>query len=303
MTIKKMLILILFLSGPQTFFKNSALAGGNFVGNGAGLGEFRFQTAYNDLSQHIRFCLDYKLCQMTSQEEVLLNKILSIAIANTSNADRLQFISEKDFPGFFQTTQTELHRIAKTDLNQTRPIYINRDLLYDVEGNSLLDYPTASAILIHEIGHQTGEADHQVLDVIAAKVGLAISSRSSKYEIKLGNPEKKIEAQIITLESPFKRSEIYISSGPTQVRKVSDDIFNLLTCENPKQLLSSFEFYNGHFTLSEDQFKSQNSFGFSAWGDLYCYDPEKNLITSQKFQIFLDLDFSLNPFSSKLQRW
>jgi len=178
----KKLITIIFIIFTS-FASAKESGGGVIVGNGAGFAEGLFQQSYQSLPlilENIRLIQN----EVLSKNEIeLLIKIQTIAAGNSNKKDRLIFLSEKENPNFFNTTEIEVHRFAKTFTNSDSPIFINTDWLYTETGKNL-SHATVIALLVHEIGHQAGEMDHNALDFLGAKVKNYSNSESNQYNFQ-----------------------------------------------------------------------------------------------------------------------
>lgn len=226
----------------------SVFAGG-YVGNGGGLAEQNFNYAYTALPRTIESTIFTRKDLFNQDELELLAEIKAIALKNASNEDRLTFVSGKDFPDLFKTGPAEHHRIAVTGDSETSEIFINTDLLYSSEGASLLDLGTQSAILVHEIGHQAGELNHQKLDILGSKIRAHFNQSSKHHEIQFKGKEYDFilvnhQGEIRTAELMFQDSE--------QLQSLNPDIFvklEALKISKGYLGLSGFQLINGNFKL------------------------------------------------------
>lgn len=163
---KKTMLSVLFLS-------LSAFAGGDEVNNGGGIAEKNVMFAYKSLEKYIDLCLKAPSCKLNEVEINILSAI-DISLAEERKAQRqIRFGSERAQPGSF-ILDGQL-KVAKTGSQVGSPIYFNLDLLYSK--NRLGQYEAISitdavAILIHELGHHQNVPEHDVLDLLGAKVAL-----------------------------------------------------------------------------------------------------------------------------------
>ncbi len=179
--------LICFLSLlPQAF-----AGGGSLVGNGAGLAELEITYAYIRLPEMIRSCFENKDCNLNGGEEEVLRRELAVLKAYPNPVLKVQFVSETEKPGFFDTGVNEFHRIAKTEMRDNSVIFINRDALYR-NGKAVVDMPTGVSILIHELGHQVGIPDHTWLDTLGGKIRATLE----KTKLKVDHPQTAITMDI-----------------------------------------------------------------------------------------------------------
>lgn len=275
-----------------------ALAGGaSVVGNGAGLVEHNFQYAYTTLATTIRNCVSNNECGMTQKDNQLLEKILQVLEVNSQKPDRLVFVSEKDYPGFFETSPTEKHRIAKTGLDGNSSIYVNVDALYGADGKPLLDYSTIVSILAHELGHQSGEPDHALLDMLGAKLKRVVESKMAKHTMEVGEPSQSVEMVLINHSLPFKTAEAVFSWQGFGSRKITKELMEHVKCETPGTSLAGFEMQNGHYFFLEQSSQAETKLGFSLWIFVNCFnsvDLSQRLEKTQiRFRLNSDLKIEL----------
>lgn len=285
---RKTLILI------SSFVSAIAIAGGgSVVGNGAGLVENNFQYAYSTLSSMINNCFALENCSLTPSEEAMLIKIQNVIYYNSANADRLKFVSEKDQPGFFTTGPNEEHRIAKTGLTPDSPIYVNVDLLYDENGKPTLEYPRIISILTHELGHQTGEENHAMLDILASKIQKAVSQKMASHWMDFGNPVQSIEILVLNYSQPIHSSEILVAWQKVGSKKISTDLAPHLKCSSPADSLSGIQISNGHYYMTDTEHTENPRIGFAMWVQLFCYSSTDKVVriekASAKIEILKDL--------------
>lgn len=222
-------------------------AGGSFVGNGAGLMENRFQYSYISLNKILMNCLINNDCGLTSQEKTTVEAVAQILLQNISLANKFIFLTHKQFSEITTLPVNEPHRIAMTGLTAQDPIYINVDLLYDVSGKPTLDYGAVVALVFHEVGHQSGEMSHQLLDVIGSKLRLKLEEESLIYKFELLNLEK-LEVMISNFSAPNKFAEIRISRNHNSMTNIGAQVSKNLKCSDKKAKVTGYEYFNGYFT-------------------------------------------------------
>ncbi len=259
--------------------------GGSVVGNGAGVVENNFQYAYSMLPSLISTCIVNTSCVLTSSERVLLEKIRVVTETNSSNAERLVFRDEGIDGTFFDTGLSEKHRIAKTGLTPEDPIYVNTEMLYDSDGKARLDYPLIISILVHEVGHQTGEKDHALLDILGSKLRKLAFDKISPHMMQVGRSQA-VDVTIINTDSPIRSSEFYFSWQNTGSIKATTALTSHLKCSKTNATISGIEITNGSFfptrplnnnTLSE--------VGFSVWVKLFCYTSTDSSVKIENFSV------------------
>lgn len=251
---------------------------GIIVGNGAGLVEQNIQFVYMSLPKIISGCFDSpNQCSLSSDENSQLLQIEAVIHQNLSLYDRIQFVSEKQNPGFFTTSSTENNRIAKTGLTPQDPIYFNVDELYDFEGKPAIDFAGLAAILIHEIGHQTGELSHTKLDILGAKVRISLSFQFSSFDYSFINLEN-VEMNIINYPMPSPLGDIYLSAKNGSSIQLTSKIMQKLRCASTDQHLIGFNITNSHWN---HVVQGTGLIDFEAWLQIFC-TQDGNLITLSK---------------------
>ena len=160
------------------------------VGNGGGLAEKYVLFAYQNLGNSIaQFLLSRNPQDVT--EYTVLHNIEASLHDEYQNKNQIQFVSESEHPGFFDTA--EPNRIAKTGDNVGDVIYINRGQLYP--NGAPVSLATATQILVHEFGHHHQVFDHQYLDKLGAEVGQTILENS--LEAKFNTAEYNYKAMYL----------------------------------------------------------------------------------------------------------
>jgi hypothetical protein len=262
--------------------------GGVIVGNGAGYAEGLFQQAYQSLPIVLNSFISTNDTTFTKEEISLLEKINLIAKNNNSKKDRLIFLSENDHPGFFTTGATELHRFAKTFATTDSPIFINLDWVYTDEGKKSLNHSSVIALLIHEIGHQTGELNHLELDILGAKVKTYIDGQTNQYNFNFLNSQREkstISFLITNLEQPKKTSFLRFKSAKSEWTNLTTALLHNLQCDDSRSEVYSLELSNGHFTFDKDQ-----QLVFQAWIQFSCSDNYSEQFTSYRNTLNINLD-------------
>lgn len=268
---KKLIVVI------TLFAVTLAQAGGSFVGNGAGLMENRFQYGYMSLSKLLMNCLINNDCGLTAQERKIVEAASGVILKNVSRADKFVFVTDKQMSDLADLPMNEPHRIAMTGLTPDDPIYINVDMLYDISGRPQLDYGAVVALIFHEVGHQTGETSHQLLDVIGAKLRVKLEAETLVYKFELYNLDK-IEVVMNNFSSPNKFAEIRISRNDHAMLSVGTHISKNFRCNDKKAKVTGYEFFNGYFT---PVFKgSKATFNFIA--NIHCVKANGQLNVERK---------------------
>ncbi len=288
----------IFLFG--TLSPQSASAGGSVVGNGAGVVENNFQYSYSMLPSLIANCLATPRCGVSPEETKLLEKIKVIAEKNASKIERLIFRDEGETGDFFATGLSEKHRIAKTGDTENDPIYVNTDLLYDDHGKPRLDYPSIISILIHEIGHQTGDLDHNRLDILGSKLRKLAFEKTSPHSMQIGRSQA-IDVTIVNTDAPVRGSEFYFSWQNAGSIRATAALTKDLHCSNEPSTISGIEITNGSFFPTRVLNNAGLSeVGFSVWVKLFCYDSKDESVKIENFTVKVKLkkDLTLEILSS-----
>lgn len=272
--------------------QSAVWAGGSVIGNGAGIVENTFQFAYQNLHSTFSECITQAKCELTETETLLVKNMRKVIEINRSNENRILFVSEKNQPGFFKTADNENHRIAKTGLDAATPIYVNLDLLYSTDGKPAFDYVTITSILVHELGHQTGETSHAKLDIIGSKIKKNILKKIQNHSTVLS--EEQIEVSIINRHFPFRTSDISISWQNVGSVTATKQALETVMCHNPNNTLAGIEILNGHFTFLKKMTAEKSAhFGFGFWAVLTCYSKESESFQQEQRQVQVEVNREL----------
>lgn len=261
--------------------------GGVIVGNGAGYAEGLFQQSYQSLPIVINSVFSTQ-DSFSTDEISLLEKINKIARENSSKKDRLIFLSEKDHPGFFNTGELEHNRYAKTFSSSDSPIFINLDWVYTEESRKFLNHASVMALLIHEIGHQTGEINHNELDILGAKVKTFIDGQTNQYNFNFTGSQSgksSISFVITNLELPQKTSLLRFKSVKGEWSNLTTALLHNLQCDDSRSEVDSYELSNGHFAFNHKQ-----QLVFQAWIQYTCNDLFSEQFISYKNTLNINLD-------------
>ena len=142
--------------------------GGDFANNGGGSAEHNFIYAYHLLIHFIENCLQQALCEVSSDDRRVLQAIQT-ALPREGAAHQLLAFRLPSEEGFILDGAM---RVAKTGDRVASPIVINRQMIYELKDGkpAAMDVPRAAAVLIHELGHHHGIADHSYLDLLGTKL-------------------------------------------------------------------------------------------------------------------------------------
>ena len=175
---------------------------GDEANNGGGAGEATISYVYERLDYFVGPCLGNRACLADPARRDLLERVLRLP-----RTGGLEFHSESREPGFFMLDGAV--RAAKTSLTPGAVIYVNRDLLYakNAQGAwAALDTGAAVAILVHELGHQTGEPDHDRLDRLGAEVRAFLSRSMQTAEL-----DRKLIFSRVPVDSLFGPETVFPS--------------------------------------------------------------------------------------------
>lgn len=262
MRLIRSLLAVLFIPSAAA----AAVGGGGIVGNGAGLAEQNVLFAYAGLETSIKSCLLSPLCDPSPSEKDLLARIRRVLSQNMKKKEPIVFVSGKANPGFFDLSESEAHRIAKTGLTPEHPIWINSDLLYRFDGREAMDFPAITAILIHEMGHQAGELNHSVLDLIGAKVRLSLQLKQAVHDFDWHG--RKAAVQILNYDHPTLHAGIYFTFAERR-DFVTPYLIRDFKCPGDGLPSLGFEILNGHWEEPRD-LEAYSILPFRAWVRFHC---------------------------------
>lgn len=263
------------------------LGSGDIVGNGGGLVEQNFTSAYYSLQTAIQNCLDKYECGLSEEEAQLLTEINYAYIDKINQARPLVFVSEKNSDGFFQSKEDQTSRVAKTGFSTESTIFIN----LDVAGPIVDSIPAMLGILIHELGHQVGIANHSLLDQLGAKVR---NQWNANWKVlRFIMDDHNLDVRLFSSEFNFINSKIsYSFKG--EVKSLNNEILEKVEClENESTY--GFSLSNGHWKRPV-----QNNWitriGIDYWIDMYCQDSDGTIRTESRD---LNILFKFSTFRSR----
>jgi hypothetical protein len=273
MNIKSLVLFFVFCLPLLAPAKEQSGNGSGLVGNGAGLVEQNVFFAYQSLGKAMEDCLFLQaLCGVSPREQALLKAIQSLQQRFPANEERLQFLSGKENPGFFDTAPGQSHRIAKTGLLAGDTIYFNSDLLYTSTGQPALDLPAIYALLTHELGHQTGNPDHGELDRLGAKLRGFFQSRIQ--QMRYDSEVFSVSFQIINFAARSSKAEFLLNDEDQ-----AHSLMNMLNLRSACKtgILLGWKLENAHWqSLPYDNGHGEMVLPFGIWMRKTCIEPEKN---------------------------
>lgn len=293
---KSLLLLITLFFLSITYAKENG--GGVVVGNGAGVVENQFQIAYQQIENTISSCILHNQCQFNDAEKEIAHSIVATAKVTAKKPDRLKFVSEKLHPGFFTTGLSEINRIAKTGLNMNGPVYINVDLLYKENGKAALDYEQIVSIMVHELGHQSGIADHDKLDIIAAKIAYFLDGSTDSFTFNFDQDPLNSES-INFLIANFKASlstSIIFNWRIKSSKNLTGMLYESARCQYDSESFSGLQIVNGHFGFDET-----NNLQFKAWAMVYCFETFSQSITVYRKNLTVWHDEKLQDYGLTIE--
>ncbi|OUR98465.1 hypothetical protein A9Q84_03380 [Halobacteriovorax marinus] len=246
---------------------------GDIVGNGGGLLEQNFMLAYHSLQASIENCLTNVDCFTSRDQKMVLKEINQLIIKKIDQTNPIIFLKNKDANGFFLDEFDMTERMAKTGYSEKHPIFINLDIAKEIKN----DIPSMLGILIHELGHQIGIANHSFLDSLGAKVRRIWSSNWTVSDIKIG--PLKLSTRLFSNKSNFINAKLsYEFDG--QIKSINSQIFDSISCPTGEQLYG-FYLTNGHWQrLQESGRRTMAKMTF--WLDVYCQNLYGDLYPIQR---------------------
>ncbi len=206
-------------------------------------------------------------------------------------------LRERDQPGFFDTAYGQAHRIAKTGLTPDTPIYFNTDLLYK-SGQPALDFQAITALLIHELGHQTGNPNHAALDSLGSKVRLPLDSPIKPLTYQDRNLDITITA--INYITNSGRADLYINDGHA-LKSLSKYVIAAAQCPGgPSNIPLGWKIENAHWeNVPSREEGAKISLPFEAWINIQCIDmnASPSPVTNIRKVISLTFLFDVTPGS------
>ena len=220
-------------SAPQSV--TSTPGSGSSAGNGGGIAEKNFHFAYSYLNRAIELCVDSPAaCRLLPEQEDALRNIHT-SLADGSETAQILFSSEISNPGFFKIDGQI--RVAKTGDHVGDPIYVNLDLIYTKGSGgryTALDIPTASSVLVHELGHHQGIKDHQFLDQLGTRIQVLLLNKSQEIGFNPGNPGNPDLIQVTAIElNRINGFDQLLVAGSNDVSNITEIIQSNFKCSKP----------------------------------------------------------------------
>lgn len=245
--------------------------GGGIVGNGAGVVEFEFHQSKHIIDRVLGGCFPGNPCRFETENFQLAEKILALVRSSAGDLVRFEFVSGKERPGFFNTGANEFHRIAKTTLTPGSPIYVNTDLLYETDGKPRLSFGQVVGLVVHELGHQTGEPDHRALDVLGSEVAQMLQGQSFYYRYASEMGGSAFQLGVTNLSFPAKIPLVVLFANDRS-RNLTTTITRMVKCQKAKTQFVGYEVTNGHFSVPTSNAVLGVEIDFNAWLRVSCFD-------------------------------
>lgn len=258
-------------------------SGADIVGNGSGRIELLANYYLRQLDQTISHCLNNKSCQATKADRFVLKEIRQVVLDSRQQNKKLIFLNGDDFERIFNSNFDPDVRIAKTGFNRKHPIFFNLTELYKIDNNAL--DRQLIAILVHELGHQTGIKSHSYLNEVASRVSFQFEQNLHRLSLNFKNSF----FELLTLHDrgPYDFAKI-IMTIDEQVFEVPY-LTNDFKCVDPTHSLVGINLMNSHWkkiTLTEEN--AIIPLGF--WANLYCEDPIKKETHSELISLSIQLE-------------
>jgi hypothetical protein len=240
-------------------------SGADIVGNGAGRIELLANFYLRQLDQTISFCLSSTSCQLTKADRFVLKEIRNISIESRGVNKKLIFLKENDFNRIFNSQNIEEVKIAKTGFNKRFPIFFNLGELYSFNKDSI--DRILIAILIHELGHQTGIHSHSYLDELASRVSLQFNQTLNK--LSLNYKDNFFELTVFTNRGTYDFAKAYFSMNEEVIEVKYLD--SALKCSDPNSKIVGISLTNTHWNKVKLEPEAV-LIEIGLWAQVYCED-------------------------------
>lgn len=265
------------------------IQGGDIIGNGTGITEVRFFESYYALPALVKRCLESSLCPISYSDRAILQSITEVLKVNLRQRHQLLFLSGSAYPRFFVDSDQIGPRTAKTGFRMGLPIFLNRDHFYK-NGAPNIQTKEAIAILIHELGHQTGERSHTLLDGIGTKFATWATGKSYFLQRKI--EDDFAEFSVMNSETPNRWPLTWISWRGNSISftaKLKEDA----KCKDQSREAVGASLSNLHWRR-EFLGTELKRISASAWVTLYCLG-EDSLIYEEDHSIDVDYTIVFQP--------
>jgi hypothetical protein len=263
--------------------------GGGIVGNGAGVVEFEFHQSKHIIDRVLGGCFPGNPCRLETEDSQLAEKILALVRSSAGDLIRFEFVSGKERPGFFNTGANEFHRIAKTTLTPGSPIYVNTDLLYETDGKPRLSFGQIVGLVVHELGHQTGEPDHRILDRLGSEVARMLQGQSFYYRYASEMGGAAFQLGVTNLNFPAK-IPLVVLFAQDRSRNLTTLITRMVKCQKAQTQFVGYEVTNGHFSVPTSNLELGAEIDFNAWLRVSCFDSSTKTWNEETHSLKMTVD-------------
>lgn len=275
----------------------TTIRSGDTVGNGGGLLESQAYFYYHSLTKHIISVFEQEIIDFSDAEKAVLQEILN-GVTRSSSQGKILFISEKEYPGFFFNKDVDpAPRVAKTGFSLEFPIFINRDMVYQRMDKNPRFW---LGLLVHEMGHQIGVANHTFLEELGAKVVSVSEINKSELRIEL-TPNEYVNVSYY--------NHNFIEAVPDMFVTYKDRLVNVQNWNSraireacgPSHIFSGLNVSNVHW-------ENRGVFGFTesarlaagAWGDVRCYDEYSGAFYNKLLDLHIVIDIDNNYLNAQV---
>jgi hypothetical protein len=189
----------------------------------------QYEYVWNNLDRYIGKGIDNPAGLSLDEYKVLMH--ISVLFEKEKNTTKIIYVSGIKHPKIFNITNG-VHRIAATDNKPNATIYINTEMMANVNAEGI------AAIFTHELGHHLGYQDDQdrVLDKIGTVVARAFRNETSTLDlsaIKIPNVSFMIQ-NMITPQDPMistpahRMASIYLGFGAGGFNLDQDYIYSVI---------------------------------------------------------------------------
>ncbi|MCB0365296.1 MAG: hypothetical protein H6624_07455 [Bdellovibrionaceae bacterium] len=259
------------------------LIGGDIIGNGGGVVEVRFHQVYRTLPQLLRSCLILPQCQLSRDQKALLLEILNVAKDNLDLPYKLIFLDSRSAPRFFDQAPERVVRSARTGFRPELPVFINRDHLY-LAGLPAMETPNILALLIHELGHQTGLLSHSELDELGGLVGQFFAN--GIYHVDRLFDGLTMEWQVVNFTQPEQWPELWWSWGEHS-QFLSQGLRNAAKCNDSHHRPIGGQLSNLYWKRDSNN-RDVRVVRMGAWLKVFCQD-ENSVVWDEEHDLQIDI--------------
>lgn len=281
------------------FCTMSIAVAGDRIGNGSGPSEQTVINAWLHLERFVNYCLADNFCDLAQSEKETLLKIKDvIGQENSIPVEQLLIFTTADKmkdPKFFHIDGQA--KMAKTGGRIGSPIFFNLDLLNSRPSPKIIrpiSMSDAIALLVHEVGHHTGELDHTMLGALGAKVASAASKNteeatlflnSDDLKIVVMNPSGNIGYPLVLAQVLGKT--VNLTEQVKEELKCSADWDSLFIKKRPM----GAKFFNLYWPIKDLHLKEKSDLKFVLKGNLalYCGDDESDWKYQKNHQLKIKL--------------